>query len=242
MKSFPSIIVFDVDGVLVDVHESFHRTVLETVRFFTGKRVTHKQLHEWKNLAGFNDDWKLSTTWVQSLGGKQEYAEVRGKFIEFYWGKNGKGNVSREKWLLKRAALRRLGKKAELGIFTGRVWREMDYTLDRCRTRPFFKTIVTAEDVAKPKPDPEGLRKVLGGRAPEEALYIGDNVDDALASRSAGVPFVGVLRKGSDEWRQRGPKLTRLGALAILGDVNELEDWLKLLSMAKMRRGPTAKP
>jgi HAD superfamily phosphatase len=227
MKNFPDVIVFDVDGVLVDVHESFHRTVLETVKFFTGKRVTHKQLHEWKNRPGFNDDWKLSTTWVQSLGGKQEYAEVKSKFLEFYWGKNGDGNVIREKWLLNRATLGRLGRKAELGVFTGRVWQEMNYTLDHCKTREYFKTIVTAEDVSKPKPDPEGLRKLLNGRPPARALYIGDNVDDALASRTAGVPFVGILRKGSDERRQRGPKLTELSALVILSDINELEGWLK---------------
>jgi HAD superfamily phosphatase len=227
MKSFPEVIVFDVDGVLVDVRESFHRTVLETVKFFTGKRVTQRQLHEWKNRPGFNDDWKLSTTWVQSLGGKQEYAEVKSKFVEIYWGKNGKGNVAREKWLLSRAALGRLERKAELGVFTGRVWQEMNYTLDRCKTRQYFKTIVTADDVAKPKPDPEGLRKVLSGRPTERALYIGDNVDDALAAQSAGVPFLGILKKGTEERRRRGPKLKELGALDILSHINELEGWLK---------------
>jgi HAD superfamily phosphatase len=222
----PKIIVFDVDGVLVDVHQSFHVTVLQTVKFFTGKRVTHKQLHEWKNRPGFNDDWKLSTTWVQSLGGKQEYPEVKAKFLEFYWGKNGDGNVTREKWLFKRAALSRLAKKYELGIFTGRVWDEMNHTLDRCKTREFFRDIVTADDVSRPKPDPEGLLKILAGRPPESAIYLGDNVDDALAAQSAGVPFVGVLRRRSDERRQRIAKLKKLGALSILGHINELEPYL----------------
>jgi HAD superfamily hydrolase (TIGR01548 family) len=227
MRKFPEIIVFDVDGVLVDVHGSFHVTVLETVKFFTGKRVTHKQLHEWKNRPGFNDDWKLSTTWVQSLGGKQEYAEVKQKFVELYWGKNGDGNVTREKWLLARPALRRLAKEADLAVFTGRVWQEMNYTLDRCKTRDFFSKIVTAEDVSRPKPDPEGLFKILNGRPPGKAVYLGDNVDDALAAKAAGVPFVGILRRRSDERRERIATLKELGALAILGDVNELERWLK---------------
>jgi HAD superfamily hydrolase (TIGR01548 family) len=226
----PQIIVFDVDGVLVDVHGSFHVTVLQTVKFFTGRRVTHKQLHEWKNRPGFNDDWKLSTAWVQSLGGKQEYAEVKAKFLELYWGKNGDGNVTREKWLLARPALRRLAQKYELGIFTGRVWDEMNHTLDRCKTREFFRDIVTAEDVSRPKPDPEGLLKILNGRPPESAFYLGDNIDDALAAKSAGVPFIGVLRRRSDERRQRIAKLRELGARAILGNINELEPYLKSLS------------
>ncbi|HEY6465011.1 MAG TPA: HAD-IA family hydrolase [Candidatus Acidoferrales bacterium] len=225
-RKFPEIIVFDVDGVLVDVHESFHETVLQTVRHFTGKRVTHKQLHEWKNRPGYNDDWKLSTAWVQSLGGKQEYDEVKQKFLEIYWGSNGDGLVKREKWLFAPPSLKRLSKKAELGIFTGRVWDEMNHTLDRCKTREYFRTIVTAQDVSHTKPDPEGLLKVLAGRPPESAVYLGDNVDDALAAKSAGVPFVGILRRRSDERRERIDTLKELGALTILGHVDELEPWL----------------
>jgi HAD superfamily phosphatase len=225
-NTFPEIIVFDVDGVLVDVHESFHETVLDTVKFFTGKSVTHKQLHEWKNRPGFNDDWKLSTAWVQALGGKQQYDEIKQKFLEIYWGANGNGYVNREKWLLRLPALRRLAKKAELGIFTGRVWQEMNHTLDHCKTREYFRSIVTAEDVSRTKPDPEGLLKVLNGRSPQAAIYLGDNVDDALAAQAAGVPFVGILRRRSDERRERIDTLKQLGALTILGDVNELEGWL----------------
>ncbi len=227
MQKFPELIVFDVDGVLVDVHGSFHETVLETVKFFTGKRVTQKQLHEWKNRPGFNDDWKLSTAWVRSLGGKQQFDEIKQKFVELYWGDGGDGYVTREKWLLGRPVLRRLAKKAELGIFTGRVWQEMNYTLDRCKTREFFKTIVTADDVSKTKPDPEGLLKVIAGRDKAKAVYVGDNVDDALAAKSAGVPFVGILRRRSDERRQRLSTLNELGALTVLGDINELEAWLR---------------
>jgi phosphoglycolate phosphatase-like HAD superfamily hydrolase len=34
-------LIFDVDGVLVDVRGSFHRTILDTVHYFTGRRVTY---------------------------------------------------------------------------------------------------------------------------------------------------------------------------------------------------------
>ncbi|MFZ3201032.1 MAG: HAD family hydrolase [Candidatus Acidiferrales bacterium] len=226
MKSPPAVIIFDMDGVLVNVSGSFHDTVLETVKFFTGKNATRTELHRWKNRPGFNDDWILSTAWVRALGGNFEYAEVKRKFLELYWGTNGKGNVRREKWLLPRANLRRLTKRVELAIFTGRVRQELDYTLDRWKVREFFEHIVTVEEVARPKPDPEGLLKILNGRDPVMAVYIGDNVDDALAAQSARMPFVGILPRGSQERRARGPMLRKLGAMTILGDVKELEAWL----------------
>lgn len=227
MKLRPEVIVFDVDGVLVDTCGSFQRTTLETVRFFTGKKVTPRELHQWKNRPGYNDDWKLSTAWVQSLGGKFSYDEVKAKFVELYWGVNGKrGYVHGEKWLLPIPAIRRLKKKAELAIFTGRVGREMEYTMERVKVGPLFDAIVTADDVKNGKPAPDGLIKILNGRDSQVALYLGDNVDDANAAKSAGVPFVGVLPRNSEERRQREAALRKLGALTIMGRINELEKLL----------------
>lgn len=225
-KNFPAIIIFDVDGVLVDVRGSFHRTLIETLRHFTGKRVTTAEVHEWKNRGGFNDDWKLSHAWIQSLGFKNSYDEIKEKFQQIYWGENCGGNVSRERWLLPRAALKRLAKRSELAIFTGRVLRELDYTLDRHRLRPFFKTIMTVENSERPKPDPRGLELILDGRDPASAIYLGDNIDDARASQAARVPFIGVLPHRSEARRARAASLTKLGALTILGNVTQLESWL----------------
>jgi HAD superfamily hydrolase (TIGR01548 family) len=242
MKPFPSVIIFDVDGVLVDTRGSFQRTTLETVKFFTKQRVSARELHAWKNRPGFNDDWKLSTAWVNQLGHKFAYEEVKTKFQQIYWGPDGRGNVTREKWLLAKPSIARLAKLAELAIFTGRIWRELDYTLDRNNMRGVFQTIVTTEDVANPKPAPDGLLKILNGREPDEALYLGDNVDDALAAQSAKVPFVAVLPKTGHERPERSTRLRELGALTILPDVNELERWLAKSHASQSRAGSARKP
>lgn len=213
--------------MLVDVRESFLRTVIETVKFFTGVRVTHRQIHEWKNKPGFNDDWKLSHVWVNALGAKHSYEEVKKKYVELFWGtKRRPGNVRLERWLLSRPALRRLKGRAELAIFTGRTRRELSHTLDGLKLRGFFKRIITVESVKKGKPDPEGLMLILGKRAPERALYLGDNVDDARAAKSARIPFVGLLPYRSAARKLRLKRLEAHGALAVLGEIRQLESWL----------------
>ena len=83
------------------------------------------------------------------------------------------------------------------------------------------------DDVERLKPDPEGIHFLLDGKAPDDALYLGDNLDDALASQSADVPFVGVLPRGSDARRMRGGQLRSHGARVILDNVNELERYWK---------------
>ena len=50
------LIVFDMDGVLVDVTESYRETIAQTVERFTGVKPSNQQIQEHKNEGGFNDD------------------------------------------------------------------------------------------------------------------------------------------------------------------------------------------
>ena len=222
----PEILIFDVDGVLVDVRDTFHRCTVETVRFFTGRRVRRSEIQLWKNRSGYNDDWRLTTDWIRALGRRVPYEQVKRKYMEFYWGRNGDGYVRGEKWLLPAGALGRLSRRAELAIFTGRTREELAHTFARFGTARYFERIVTTDQVRRPKPHPEGLLRILDGRAASRALYLGDNVDDALAARDAGVAFVGVLPRRSLARRLRAARLRDLGALHVLGSAEELEPWL----------------
>jgi HAD superfamily phosphatase len=228
VKLAPKLVIFDVDGVLVDVHGSFHRSILDTVKHFTGRRFTYADIQQWKRESGYNDDWRLSTDWINSLGGKVEYAQVKRTFQKIYWGTNGtRGNVWRERWLVRPRLLERWAGRAELALFTGRTHRELRHTLEQFGVTKLFPRVVTMDDVEHLKPHPEGLLRLLNGINPNEALYLGDNLDDALASKRARVPFFGVLRHGSEAHRVRAGQLRRHGARIILHSTNELEKYWK---------------
>jgi HAD superfamily phosphatase len=228
VKVSPKLVIFDVDGVLVDVHGSFHRTIIDTVHHFTNHRPTYADIQTWKRKSGYNDDWRLSTDWVNQLGAKVEYEKVKRRFQKFYWGVNReRGNVLRERWLVPKRRLERWAKRAELALFTGRTRRELNFTLDRFGVGDLFRRAVTMDDVERLKPDPEGLHFLLDGQHPSEALYLGDVLDDALAAKSAGVPFLGVLARGSEARRVRGKQLRDNGAKALLDNANELERYWK---------------
>ena len=221
------LMIFDVDGVLVDVRGSFHRSTVQTVRHFTGKRVPISEINRWKSKSGFNDDWKLTTAWIRELGGRVKYEEVKAQFMKFYWGDDGAtGNVSREEWLVPARMLKKWATHAELALFTGRTRKELTHTLEHLGMARYFKRIVTMDDITRLKPHPDGLLRILNGRDPSSAVYLGDNIDDALASRRARVPFLGVLPRGSRARQMRGQTLRDLGALAILHSATELDAWL----------------
>ena len=230
-KTLPTrlqILIFDVDGVLVDVRGSFWGSALDTVRLLTGKRVTWAELYKWKAKPGNNDDWSMVSNWATTLGRPTSYEEARAAFQPFYWGANGKpGNVRKEKLLVTPGQIERWAQRFELNLFTGRTRQEFSYTFDRWPATPQFRTVVTMDDVMRKKPYPDGLLKILGRRDPATALYVGDNIDDALAARDAGVPFMAIIARGEHGYRQRAARFRELGALALLPRVTELFRILK---------------
>jgi HAD superfamily phosphatase len=53
-------VVLDVDGVLVDVADSYRRAVVESVERVYGRTVPRSDLQAFKNAGGFNNDWELT--------------------------------------------------------------------------------------------------------------------------------------------------------------------------------------
>jgi phosphoglycolate phosphatase-like HAD superfamily hydrolase len=154
------------------------------------------------------------------------YEEARKAFQPFYWGSSGRpGNVRKEKLLVTPRLIERWAKRRELNLFTGRTRQEFTYTFERWPAQKSFRRVITMDD-AKKKPDPQGLRMILGKRDPKRALYLGDNIDDALAAEAAGVPFLAILPGNAFDYRQRAKEFRKLGALALLDRARDLDNWL----------------
>jgi HAD superfamily phosphatase len=225
-KLHPKILIFDVDGVLVDVRETYWRSGLETIQHLTGKRPTWGEFYEWKRQPGNNDDWMMVSRWATALGVPTTYEQAREAFQPFYWGRDGvPGNVAKEKLLVTPKMIQKWGQKRELNLFTGRTRQEFAYTFEKWPGARSFRSVITMDD-AKKKPSPEGLRLILAGRNPKTALYIGDNVDDVLAAKAAGVPFLAILSKKDLDYRQRAKRFRDLGALGLLEKARDLDQWL----------------
>jgi len=223
----PEILIFDVDGVLVDVRGTYWRSALETVRHLTGKRVTYAELHEWKSKPGHNDDWQMTASWATALGRPTTYEQAKEVFSRFYWGANGKpGNILNEKMVITPKQIERWAQRYELNLFTGRTRQEFSYTFDRWDGTRYFRTIITMDDVEQIKPHPEGLHKILGKRDPASAVYLGDNIDDALAARDAGVPFFAIIAPEEHGYRERAARFRKLGALGLLRRATDLKNYL----------------
>jgi len=97
-------IIWDMDGVLVDVRLSYRNTILKTVEFFCPKlKITMKDVNAIKQVVGLNNDWDASyalillktnaitntAKFVNNLGKyrkKKEYVKVVDVFQSYFLG------------------------------------------------------------------------------------------------------------------------------------------------------------
>jgi HAD superfamily hydrolase (TIGR01548 family) len=219
----PEVLVFDMDGVLVEVSESYREAIRETVKHFTGQDVSHDEIQNFKNAGGWNNDWLLSQRLIADRRRAVDYADVVDYFNHIFLGENDDGLIRREHWMPKPGLLERLGQRATLAIFTGRAKYEADATLGRHAAHIQFDPLVVDESVANPKPAPDGLFLVQQRHPGKNIWYFGDTVDDARSAQSAGVSFIGVSTPHNPRHQEIADLLRGSGAFAVLSDINEVE-------------------
>jgi HAD superfamily phosphatase len=220
------ILVFDMDGVLVDVTESYRETIARTVAHFTGVEIAPERIQDYKNRGGFNDDWKLSHHIIASAGVSVSFDAVVEHFQKLFLGNGADGLILRERWVARPGMLEKLNERFRFAIFTGRPRPEVDLTLNRFAPGLVFDPIVGMYDVANPKPAPDGLLKISLASGDSKLYYVGDTPDDARCARAAGVPFIGVAAPSNRRYLDLVFLFQVEGPFAIVDDINYLEEVL----------------
>jgi phosphoglycolate phosphatase len=119
------------------------------------------------------------------------------------------------------AALKRGG--AGLHLLTNKPSLPTQRILERLGWRPFFTSVLTPDAPERPfarKEDGARLLRDAGAFDPSTACLIGDALDDALAARACGIPFVAAAYGYGDAARQREhPPLLAAESLFQLAEV-----------------------
>jgi len=229
-----STVLFDMDGVLVDVSRSYRRAIEETVLNFTGTRVSKSVIQRYKNAGGFNDDWTLTHTIVSDMGKKVSLSEIIEVFQRHYRGKQWNGLINDESPLIASSTLDRLRQEGiHMGVVTGRPGAEARWTLARMGWINHFPLLIAREQCgSRGKPDPFPLQYALHSLetaghnvSADQSLYLGDTVDDMVAARAAGMWAVGVVPPYLDV-AAHSQRLTACGAHLVVDSPNRLSTLL----------------
>ncbi len=215
------VVVFDLDGVLVDVRASFRVAIAGTLAALGGGAAEEREIEALKHAGGYNNDWDLTRELLRRRGVEVERERVVEVFTDLYRGGKGGGPglIEQERWLLPAGLLAGLARRYALALFTGRPRQDAEFTLRRFGARQAFATLVALEDVAEQKPSPEGLERIRARHAPLAlTAYVGDTIDDAHAAAAGGVAFYAVCApERAAAFRAAGSQWTGPNAAAAAG-------------------------
>jgi HAD superfamily hydrolase (TIGR01548 family) len=218
-----SVLVFDMDGVLLDVTESYRETIRQTVRYFAGQEIGNERIQDLKNAGGWTNDWAVSHRLIGDLGFDIDYGAVVAQFQTIFLGQGDDGLMRREKWVARPGLLERLSQRYDLAVFTGRTREEARITLDRSARGLTFHPVISADDVVNGKPAPDGLLEIDAITGATRMWYVGDTVDDARSAKAARVPFIGIAAANTPGRAKLQSLFAAEGAVHVLEDINQLE-------------------
>ena len=175
------VLLFDLDGTLCDTDEMLIQSFLALYKKYRPVKIRTRE-----ELIYFSGP-PIKKTLVDEFP-DYSFEEIYKAFQE----------TSRELYLPYVKAfdgeIETLKKLKEAGILLGVVTNKgaplTKYSLEVAHIEDLFDVVISADDVAIPKPDPTGIYKALEKlniKNKEEVLYIGDNDIDYVTASNAGV-------------------------------------------------------
>lgn len=177
--------LFDLDGTLIDSIELILSSYRHTLTVHRGS-VPPDDV--W--LAGLG-----TPLWVQFREFTDDPAEIDAMIATYR-----EHNLAHHDRLVRRypgvnGAVAEVARRARLGIVTSKMRRGAQRGLSHCGFDGLFEVIVGADDVERPKPDPQPVERALSqlDADPAATVFVGDSPHDLQAGRAAGVRTAAAL-------------------------------------------------
>ena len=185
------LILFDLDGTLIETAPEIADAVNDTLRHFNLPEVAQQQVNDW---IGHGTRELLIQALAQS--GKTDAAAVRASdhlaqiaadFDQRYEARCGTRSQLYPQVRETLLALRERGVK--LAVVTNKEGRYTSAVLTAHQLAPLFDRVVSGDTLPSKKPDPAGIESCLTqfGVARQRALFVGDSSIDVATARNAGV-------------------------------------------------------
>lgn len=203
-----TIIIFDLDGTLIDTNTLIHRSF----EYVFKKYKPDYTLSETELLSFLGPPLKATL-------GKYFDASLMDELVDCY----NEHNLSSHKEYVTvyphvYETLQTLKDEGyPLAIFTTKSYRAAMVGIQLFDLEKYFDIIIAGDQVAKVKPDPLGIEMIMAQSSSKQAVMVGDSTSDILAGKNAGVYTIGV------DWSPKGSQsLEELHPDLMISDMEEI--------------------
>lgn len=213
--SLPDVVVFDLDGTLVDSIPGLTRAVNQVLAHLGRRSLAADEV---RGMVGEGLEMLLSRA-LAATGEALDPAPLRPLWFEVYGAAVEEGT---RPFPGAQALLDRLGAQGcRIGLCTNKPQAPTEQILAMLGWRERFGAVLGADAVPRRKPDPDHLLRVVAALGPGRAAYVGDSATDVQTARAAGLPVVLVAHGYS----RQDP--ASLGADVLVADLSGVEAALR---------------
>ena len=186
------LILFDLDGTLVETAPEIMDAVNDTLGRFDLPGVTQTQVNDWighgtrelmvQALAA------VTASTLDRVRSSELLARIMPVYDSFYERRCGSRSQLYPQVRETLQALRAQGVK--LAVVTNKEGRYTQVVLDVHQLRPLFDVVLSGDSLPTKKPNPAGVLQCLAqfGVSANRTLFVGDSSIDAATARNASVP------------------------------------------------------
>lgn len=182
MKLKPKVILFDMDGVLVDSLDAWWASLNQALIHFNYKEISKAEFIE--KYWGF--DLKYN---IEKMGLNYKVLNfcntICGNYVDNVILYNDTRETLEKLYPYKKVLITNTPKNCTMQILK-------NYDLEK-----YFEIVLTSDDVNKGKPSPEIVLKACESLnvKPVDAIFIGDTKNDVIAGKEAGCIVIGIKIK-----------------------------------------------
>jgi phosphoglycolate phosphatase len=191
MSGAYDLILFDLDGTLIETAPEIADAVNDTLTQFDMPPVTQQQVNDW---IGHGTRTLLIQALAETGQTTQEAVQAADNFkqIEAAFGLHYEKRCGTRSHLYPKVRETLLALRAEgvkLAVMTNKEGRYTRVVLDAHQLAPLFDHVISGDTLPVKKPNPAGIDDCLQrfGVARERALFVGDSSIDVATARNAGI-------------------------------------------------------
>jgi beta-phosphoglucomutase-like phosphatase (HAD superfamily) len=191
------LIIFDMDGVLIDSEQVYHRFHPIFFREHLGIHLTQAEIDGFTGVSSREIYMRYKERYPEHLPEEPTYYVEReyDLLMDLFGALEPFPVIAGVIELLE--TLRR--QDLRLALSSSNQRRMVELCLDRSGLRPYFEVVLSGEDVARAKPDPAlfRLQAERFGLSPDACLVIEDSTNGTKAAVAAGMTCAGFVNPNS---------------------------------------------